>query len=749
MLKRIKSIRNYGVFRDFTPSDDLPDFKKYNLIYGPNGSGKTTVTRIIQDLGTPNEKLEKETVFKFETEDGTFTNKKPYPAKIRVFNTDYVQSNIGEIEGALNHIIVVGEKNKSLVSELEREEAGIEKREKDIAANRLEISNQEKKKDGLFTDVAKRIGQSISGDATRTYKRNNAKIAYENLDGIVIVSDDRLEQLRNSTREQRMPDLEKVIFLEEQYMSLNTPEFPFNALSKLVLKSNEILPRTVQSIVIERLVDETDIAEWVNEGIAIHRKHKSSNCEFCSQSLPEERIRELDDHFSDADQKFKTSIKSLIDDFKKALTDLQGVNLPNEFELYSDYQKTYKHSRKTAEETLAHLSNSILDAVEILSQKIENRTQVFDEEIKVDAGNLKQALKNISDVIKQHNEHTKAFNEKIRTSEKEIEQHFLSEIHKPVSKINKLIDSKEIDNNQLQDGVPGSEEPRSLEQLILSAQGKRESISDSHHAGEKLTSNLQAFLGRNDLKLIDGKDGYQVQRYGEPATRLSEGERTAIAFLYFLIELTDQDFDITDGIVVIDDPISSLDSASIYQAFSFLKNAVKDSQQVFLFTHSHEFLRLLLNWLQYNANRKSTSCYMTYCQQDNGKRHAEIRELDKLLRDYKTEYHFLFKILNEFKNDGTIMTAYHIPNAARKFLETFLSHHDPSKGTDYQKLERVKFDEVKKNAILKFSNDMSHYKDGNFDPSLVEETQKNVGHLMEMVEAIADKHYKGLVDATT
>jgi wobble nucleotide-excising tRNase len=64
--------------------------------------------------------------------------------------------------------------------------------------------------------------------------------------------------------------------------------------------------------------------------------------------------------------------------------------------------------------------------------------------------------------------------------------------------------------------------------------------------------------------------------------------------VYFVVHLQD-DFDIKEGIVVVDDPVSSLDSNSIYQAFAFLKNAVKDAHQVFLFTHNFDFLRLLLD----------------------------------------------------------------------------------------------------------------------------------------------------------
>ena len=48
-------------------------------------------------------------------------------------------------------------------------------------------------------------------------------------------------------------------------------------------------------------------------------------------------------------------------------------------------------------------------------------------------------------------------------------------------------------------------------------------------------------------------------------------EKTAIAFVHFTTKLKDKDFENSNGIVLIDDPISSLDSNSLFQAYSFVK----------------------------------------------------------------------------------------------------------------------------------------------------------------------------------
>ena len=258
-----------------------------------------------------------------------------------------------------------------------------------------------------------------------------------------------------------------------------------------------------------------------------------------------------------------------------------------------------------------------------------------------------------------------------------------------------------------------------------------------------MTRLLKNFLGRTDLTFESGDEGYRVRRRGKPAKRLSEGEKTAIAFLYFIVQLRDQDFDLAEGIVVIDDPISSLDSSAIYQAFAFLKNAVKDAKQVFLLTHNFDFLKLLLNWLD-NAGKNKQAYFMIICAEAQDARDAQLAPLDQLLVKHPTEYHYLFKVLHSFKSDGTILSCYHIPNVARKVLEAFLEFHVPSNGSLYKKLEETTFDENKKAAIYKFANDLSHRTGKGFDPALVAETQKNTTYLLEMIKEVAPLHYEGL-----
>src|SRR3990167_6887716 len=127
--------------------------------------------------------------------------------------------------------------------------------------------------------------------------------------------------------------------------------------------------------------------------------------------------------------------------------------------------------------------------------------------------------------------------------------------------------------------------------------------------------------------------------------------------------------------------------------------------------------------------------------------------MDKELCEYESEYHYLFKLLKQLKDeqDGTIAKAYPVPNIARKVWDTFLMFSVPNGKSSYKKMDELKvsgFDKQKLDAVYKFTNDQSHITGSGFDPSLVPETQKVVKELFEMMEAIAPSHFKIINQAT-
>lgn len=48
MIDKINSIQNLGIYKDYKADVQLQKFNKFNLFYGWNGSGKTTISRLFR-----------------------------------------------------------------------------------------------------------------------------------------------------------------------------------------------------------------------------------------------------------------------------------------------------------------------------------------------------------------------------------------------------------------------------------------------------------------------------------------------------------------------------------------------------------------------------------------------------------------------------------------------------------------------------------------------------------------------------
>jgi wobble nucleotide-excising tRNase len=198
--------------------------------------------------------------------------------------------------------------------------------------------------------------------------------------------------------------------------------------------------------------------------------------------------------------------------------------------------------------------------------------------------------------IEKCNQKTRDFSNAKKDAESELEKYYLSEILDEVNSTRKEIGVLENECKNIREGDSNDPDSLSLTEIQDRINNNKNKISTSGTACEEINEQLKTFLGRDDLIFEVVEGGYEVKRNGKTADRLSEGEKTAIAFVYFTIHLKDRDFDISKEIIVIDDPISSMDSNSIFQAFSFLKNSVKDANQVFILTHNFDMLLFICNF---------------------------------------------------------------------------------------------------------------------------------------------------------
>lgn len=86
---------------------------------------------------------------------------------------------------------------------------------------------------------------------------------------------------------------------------------------------------------------------------------------------------------------------------------------------------------------------------------------------------------------------------------------------------------------------------------------------------------------------------------------------------------------------------------------------------------------------------------------------------------------------------------------ARRLLESFLAHYVPNRqGELFHKMENIQYDGAIKTRILRLLNFYSHMavaSEPGHDPTVLSETQDVIRELLEMIKALDENHYNGMV----
>jgi wobble nucleotide-excising tRNase len=287
-------------------------------------------------------------------------------------------------------------------------------------------------------------------------------------------------------------------------------------------------------------------------------------------------------------------------------------------------------------------------------------------------------------------------------------------------------------------------------------------IRQHHQPAEELTRELAAYLGRDELRFEPRENGYTIMQGKVAAMHLSEGERMAIAFMYFLKTLEDSDFKLKDGIVVIDDPVSSLDANSLFSAFGYMKERTKNAKQLFVLTHNFGFFRQVKNWFNFAGKLKKgvykpetstlSHFYMLSMKVDDGRRNAYLRTLDPLLHEYESEYHYLFRLVKDgaaMVQPQSLADVYGLPNVARRLLESFLSFRVPGHaGNLKRQLEDLEGEPAMMSRIIRFLHTHSHMEqisEPEHDLSILSEAPAVLADLLGLIKRNDEKHYDAMM----
>jgi wobble nucleotide-excising tRNase len=738
MITRIKHIANYRIFQNFIWGDKLEDFKKYNLIYGWNGSGKTTLSKFFRQIELREAFPDCED-FAIVTENGTITEENITKATlgIKVFNRDFVKENIFTESGEITPIFYLGQEDIAAKKTIDTLKNQLTEISDNIEKTGEIIEKQDKVFEQFCSEKAKEIKTFLRSAGENKYNTYN-KSDFKNRCNILKKSEyqgkklspDEIEESRltisSKPREEIIPIL------------LNLPE-----LNELEVKVQKSLITTVTAKVIDRLNLDSNLNNWVNQGRSILKEKNLDSCPFCNQKLPQNFLTQLDDHFN---KEYELSIQQ-IDRLISELTSIKqqtNLTLPSKADFYDEISRDYEKQKQILLSGLSKYSLFIDVLITDLNNKRKNPHIKITIKREIPQLKLKELANDINLLITGHNTRTQNFTNAIRVARLKLEDHFVAINLAKYVGFETAFHKITQENSDLQLKYEG------LNQHIIDLEKK---IVEHRTPAEEINAELRSYLGHEDLKFdLDG-EGYCILRNGILAESLSEGEKTAISFVYFLKTLHDKDFDFSHSVIVVDDPISSLDSNSLYNAFSFLKNRTESAQQLFVFTHNYSFFKEVKNWLITNKSRsEKSSMYMIKNYYVNGNRIAEIEPLDDLLKKYTSEYHYLFSLIYAQAHSSTheLKDFYLLPNISRRLLESFFAFRYPSQiGNIGNQFAKSKISDEQKTRILRYADSNSHsdyiHMDNEGDLSYLEETPQVMQDILDLIKKDDEFHYTEMV----
>jgi wobble nucleotide-excising tRNase len=695
MIKAFKSIKHLGIFSDYSQPQNLEEFKQYNLIYGWNGSGKSTLSRLFRSIETqlpdnsfPNAE------YSLLTEDGQITHlANNLSADIKVFNSSFVQENTDLEKGVTESILYIGEEKVHLKKQIKelKDEHDVRTEEYKNVSNSLNLLTAQR--DKFFIDAGSELRRFHSKTIFSQYrydKRDSEELWNQISEGQslldFILHDRELDAQLNfiekgKDRKKIIPidvtvDAKKISELHQEY--------------KTLLWHNPVIKT------IDRLKNNPDLQEWIQQGLNLHGVHSSLKCEYCNQVIPAERIDALRDHFNQDFKDLQIKLGALIEEVQKQVVKLPAIAPTDLFKQYETYfQDQYNSAIIQCDLINKELKNWWKNLVAKLNNPLELKFTVTSI---VGGETLNHFIEMLNSIIAQHNNDVDQFQNLSDKKKKSLDLHVVA----AKAKQDSLIDLMQEISGQ-KDKVDKIK--LSITDIAKAISDKESELANDFTKIELINEDLSKLLGTGEIQLKRGeKGGYQIMRQSKLATNLSEGEKTAISLVYFMNKLDEKSFEVQNTIIVLDDPMSSFDSNKLFASYSYIMNKCRGAKQLFILTHNFWFFKLIRDWYKNRLPNK----YSLYSMNKGVLANAE-----PALKNHHSEYHFAFSNVLKWSNSSIVdwNDNFLIANQCRRLLESFNAFKTPSKEGFNDILQRATskgFRADTKDKIMFFLNKYSH-----------------------------------------
>lgn len=639
----------------------IENCQKVNFFYGPNGSGKSTISKYLYD----------QTIPQYASCQIQWDN--DVPIDIFVYNRDFRTRHFKEdIAG----VFTLGEATIDEINALEEMKKERDKKKEDYNVRKNSLArkiDEEQAYKNTFKDTVWKVilkqNEIDFQEAFSGFRGNKEKFRDE------VITRYKKSHSSNETRESlrkrsntlfsNKPEKCNIIDISIGELLSTLDLIEKDPIWDKIIVGNKDVP-------ISKLIEFLDNADWVNKG----RSYINENgvCPFCQQkTITKEFEQQLNSFFSGEYEKDLQYIKELIEKYKttsERLVAILATVVGNSDAVSVGNLDVSKYNAIL--DTVKALFSNIL--VEMVSKEKEAGKKVILSESKTKVNELLEIISLANKTIIEHNKMVDNYNEEkqlfvdsVWTFLMDEQEALISGYIKDLSDFNKAIQG-------IQKGILKCKEQ--LEELDNKISDASKNITSVQPTVDEINRSLKAY-GFTNFKIVPSpiqKNSYQIQRLdGTIATNtLSEGEETFISFLYFL-QFAKGSIDASKvsskKILVLDDPICSLDSTVLYIVSSMVKSLIKDIrdgisdvEQIFIFTHN-VFFHKEASFVDRRTKILNDVNYWIISKDNNV---TSIRAFEKN-NPIKTSYELLWQELKTNTNASLVTTQ----NIMRRILENY------------------------------------------------------------------------------
>jgi len=689
------SLKNIATYSPDTP-ENLTELKAVNVIYGANGAGKTTISRLIADPGI--------------SADCTVRWKNNIPVPALVYNSDFIADNYSDSKN-LKGVFTLGKTEQSQKDRLEQLKVDCKRFEQQRDRTLLQLNGE----DGTSGKHAERReldarlvsrcwDQKIKHDETFQGAFKGVRSSRDSFKARVL--QENLNNKASLLKLEELTDKALVLYGDAPSALVAVPNIDLTSL--ITLQSDRILAKKIVGkgdVDVAALIERLGNSDWVRQGIKF-LEHSDDHCPFCQQAVSHDFESHLSQYF---DETFETDVRALKEFSELYFSRANDLIARAQILLDNDYQHLDKEVLGLEVKALEAL---IKVNVERIVNKMASPSLAVELESLSDLGDkLAKLIADANKKISEHNRLVAGFSTEQSNLTSEVWKYLLetelkqtlSEYTADTGRLDKAIEglTKTLDKAK-GDILQANADIATIEASLTSVQPTVKAINELLRDFGFRGFSLAVAPGENSYKLLrsDGTDARKT---------LSEGEKTFVTFLYFyhLLKGSTTTTGVTsERIVVIDDPVSSLDSDVLFivsslikQIFTEVRQANNVIRQIFVLTHNVHFHKEIT----FSPLRRGTKAWgdETFWVVRKPDHHTKVE--GHAHNPVKTSYQLLWGELR--KNPLPTLT---LQNTMRRILENYFKILG---GIDTDKLLE-QFDgheKVQCQSLISWINDGSHY----------------------------------------